>query len=539
MPVLKIAAAVLNPTVGAISANAAMIAAALAEAGGCDLVVTTELALCGYPPEDLVRRHGFVKRIEAAVETLTRLTLQGPALLLGTPWRVEDRLYNTMLLLDGGRIAGMVLKRHLPDYGVFDEQRIFAAAPLQAPIAFRGWRLGIPICEDMWFPDVPAALKQAGAQLLIVPNGSPYEAGKLTRRAGHAAARANETGLSVLYLNQLGGQDELLFDGGAFVAEPGSAPCRIAPEFEAGMIHTEWRLSGDALRCQGKVEIAELDRMEELYRALVLGLGDYIRKNGFPGVVLGLSGGIDSALAAALAVDALGPEQVRAVMMPSPYTSPDSLEDAALCAGMLGISLETVSIEPGMAALTGMVGELPGLAGENVQSRLRGVILMAISNRDGPMVLSTGNKSEMAVGYSTLYGDMCGGFAVLKDVYKTDVFRLCRWRNAHWPNGALGPQGPVMPERIITKPPSAELKPDQTDQDSLPPYEALDAILKGLIEGTGEVEGYSAAEVAAITRMLDRAEYKRHQSPPGVKVTEKAFGRDRRYPITSGFVADA
>jgi NAD+ synthase len=387
----------------------------------------------------------------------------------------------------------------------------------------------------MWFPDVARHLAAAGAQMLIVPNGSPYEIGKQAQRLRHATARARETGLGLLYVNQVGGQDELVFDGASFVIDAHGESHRIGKAFASDIVMTEWRVTDGLLSPSAVTTPPEPSELEEIYLALTLGLGDYVGKNGFPGVVLGLSGGIDSALAAALAVDALGPERVHAVMMPSPYTSRDSLEDAALCADMLGIHLDTISIEPGMEAFARILGNLPGIAGENIQSRLRGMTLMALSNRDGAMVLSTGNKSEMAVGYATLYGDMCGGFSVLKDVYKTQVFALARWRNRNHPAGGLGPAGPVMPERVITKPPSAELKPNQTDQDSLPPYDILDGILAGLIEKQGDVHGFEAAEVARVWRMLDRAEYKRRQSPPGVKITSRSFGRERRYPITNHF----
>jgi NAD+ synthase len=520
---LTIAVAQLNPTVGDVAGNLALVRQARAAVPNADLLVTTELVVSGYPPEDLVLRPGFLDRIHGAVETLAGETGSGPAILLGTPWRVEGAVYNAVLLLEGGRIAEMRLKHHLPNYGVFDEKRVFAAGDLPQPVTFRGYKLGIVICEDMWLPDVAAALAQDGAQILIVPNGSPYEAGKSHLRAAYARQRVAETGLPLLYVNQVGGQDELVFDGASFVVD-GDVVTPIAPAFESALV--EIKFQGQTLRPHDLPIIRLPQGEEEIYGALVLGLRDYVNKNGFPGVILGLSGGIDSALAAAIAVDALGPARVRAVMMPSPYTSPESLEDADDCARLLGIPLDTISIIPGMAAMETMVQDLPGITGENIQSRLRGMTLMALSNRDGAMVLSTGNKSELAVGYATLYGDMCGGFAVLKDVYKTEVFALARWRNT---------QGAVMPERVITKSPSAELKPNQTDQDTLPPYDVLDAILDGLIEHQGDVAGHDPALVSRIWKMLDRAEYKRRQSPPGVKITQRAFGKERRMPITNGY----
>ena len=536
---LRIAAAQLNPVVGDIDGNLGLVINAYESASGADLLVTTELVLSGYPPEDLVLRPGFINRVETGIARLAAVTRdRHTAVLVGTPWRVEGMLYNAMLLLDGGEVAAVSLKRHLPNYGVFDEKRVFAEGPLPTPIDFRGFSLGLPICEDMWFDDVVKHLADAGAEMLIVPNGSPYEAGKIARRLEHAKARVAASGLSLLYVNQVGGQDELVFDGASFVVTAQGDHWHICPAFRTGLATTEWIFDQGRLWSLPTATFDPLSSMEEIYAALTLGLGDYVNKNGFPGIVLGLSGGIDSALAAAIAVDALGPDRVRAVMMPSLYTSRESLDDAAECARLLGIGLETIPIASGMEALAGMLGDLPGISGENIQSRLRGMALMAISNRDGPMVLSTGNKSEMAVGYATLYGDMCGGFAVLKDVYKTQVFALARWRNDHKPQSSLGPAGPVMPERVISKPPSAELRPNQTDQDSLPEYPDLDAMLQDLIEGQGESSAYPAEEMARVWRLLDRAEYKRRQSPPGVKITARAFGRERRVPIVNRFGPD-
>jgi NAD+ synthase len=533
---LRIAAAQLNPIVGDIDGNIALIETAYKSAAGADLLITTELAVSGYPPEDLVLHPGFINRIEAGIAKLATATAHNhTAMLVGTPWRSGDGLYNAVLLLEDGKIAAVSLKHHLPNYGVFDEKRVFAAGPLPSPLVFRGFRLGVMVCEDMWFEDVASHLAKAGAEILIVPNGSPYEIGKAAQRIEHARSRVEATGLPLLYINQVGGQDELVFDGASFVVTGDGDYWFIGAAFQSSLAHTEWVKDNDKLLAVPTATFDPPSQMEEIYTALMLGLRDYVDKNGFPGIVLGLSGGIDSALSAAIAADALGPKRVRAVMMPSPYTSRDSLEDAAACAMLLGISLENISIGPGMAALGEMLGDLPGISGENIQSRLRGMALMAISNRDGPMVLSTGNKSEMAVGYATLYGDMCGGFAVLKDVYKTQVFALSQWRNGKHPASSKGNPGPVMPERVITKPPTAELRPNQTDQDSLPPYTDLDAILQGLIEGQGEIEGYSQAEIVRVWRMLDRAEYKRRQSPPGVKITARSFGKERRMPIVNRY----
>ncbi|CAA7614137.1 NAD+ synthase [Magnetospirillum sp. UT-4] len=544
---LSIALAQIDPVVGDVAGNVALIRAARARAAAdrADLIVYPELVVSGYPPEDLVLKAAFLDAVEAAVDSLAKDTADGgPAMLVGAPWRMDGLARNAALLLDHGKVTACRLKRHLPNYGVFDEARVFVPGPLPAPITFRGVRLGVPICEDMWYPDVAETLAAAGAEILVVPNGSPFEVDKSGVRLERAAQRVAETGLPLVYVNQLGGQDELVFDGASFALGGDGRPLlRLAP-WRAEVLTTVWRRTETGWTTEGKLA-PEPAREESIYQAMVWGLRDYVGKNGFPGVVLGLSGGIDSALAAAVAADALGPDKVWCVMMPSPYTSQDSLDDAAGVARLLGCRLDTIGIRAAMTAFDGMLGPLfvgrePDITEENLQSRARGLTLMALSNKFGPMVLSTGNKSELSTGYATLYGDMCGGYAVLKDVYKTAVFAVCRWRNAHVPAGALGPNGPVMPERVITKPPSAELKPDQTDQDTLPPYDELDGILMSLIEGELSVadtvaKGYDEATVRRVWRMLDRAEYKRRQAPPGVKITGRSFGKDRRYPITNGF----
>ena len=548
---LKIALAQSNPAVGNISGNAALITAARAEAAklGADLVVFSELTVSGYPPEDLVYRPAFLDAVAAAVEGLAATTADGgPGLIIGAPWRDKGEVYNAALLLDGGTIAGVRFKHHLPNYGVFDEYRVFAAGPAPGPMIFRGIRLGVLICEDMWFEDVAETLAESGAEILVVPNGSPFELDKPDVRVTHAVARVTETRLPLIYVNQVGGQDDLVFDGGSFVLNSDRALTVQMPWWQSKIFLTKWRRKEAGWVCEFQPPAAPGDRLENVYQAMVTGLRDYVTKNRFPGVVLGLSGGIDSALAAAVAADALGAEKVHCVMMPSLYTSDASLEDAAACAKLLGARLDTINIGPAMDAYAGMLKPLfadakPDITEENLQSRARGMTLMALSNKFGKMVLSTGNKSEMSTGYATLYGDMCGGYAVLKDVYKTTVFAVCRWRNAHKPAGALGPEGPVMPERVITKPPTAELKPNQKDQDTLPAYEVLDGILKCLIEGEMGVaavtaKGFDEATVRRVYRMLKTAEYKRRQAPPGVKITHIAFGRDYRYPITNGFQDD-
>ena len=545
---LCIALAQLNPHEGQIEANLRQIRAARTEAAsmGADLLVTPEFSIAGYPPEDLVRKSAFVADCEAATAVLARDTADGgPGLIVGGPWRDRDRIFNAAYLLDAGQIVTRRAKHELPNYGVFDDKRVFDAGPVPGPVVFRGFRLGLMVCEDWWFPTVSETLAETGAEMLLSINGSPFEADKSGRRVQLAVARVVETGLAFVFVNQVCGQDELVFDGASFVLNPDRSLAAVLPSFETHIAVTEWRRQDGRLICAPTPLPPEPSAIEQNYRCLCLGLSDYVRKNGFPGVLLGLSGGIDSALSAAIAVDALGADRVRAVMLPSPYTSPHSLEDAAECARLLDIKIDTVPISPAMDAVDQALAPLfAGLADdtteENIQSRTRGLLLMAMSNKFGQMVLTTGNKSEMSVGYSTLYGDMCGGYSVLKDVYKTDVFAMSRWRNTHKPAGLRGPEGAVMPERVITKPPSAELKPDQTDQDSLPPYDTLDAILAGLVEGERSVndlveQGFDRATVVRVWKMLDRAEYKRRQAPPGVKISSRAFGRDRRYPITNGY----
>ena len=551
---LTIAIAQINPTVGDIPGNLARMRAARADAAaaGADLVVFSELVVVGYPPEDLVLKQAFLEEARRAVEELARDTADGgPALIVGAPWVDRRKLYNAMLLLHGGRIASARYKHDLPNYGVFDEKRVFAAGPVPGPIAFplpggEQLRIGGMVCEDMWTGDVAEGLEESGAEILIVPNGSPFEHDKQDVRLNLAVARVTETGLPLIYCNQVGGQDELVFDGASFVLGADRRLVAQAKGFEEDLLLTRWRRGDDDLwACvEGRVEPA-VEGLEAIYQAMSLGLRDYVDKNRFPGVVLGLSGGIDSALSAAVAVDGLGPERVHAVMMPSRYTSDSSLEDARAVADALGIRLDRIPIEPGVGAFAAMLepifaGRPPDITEENIQARIRGVLLMALSNKLGPMVLTTGNKSEMSVGYATLYGDMCGGYSVLKDVYKTTVFALSRWRNQHLPARARGPAGTVISERVIDKPPSAELRANQTDQDSLPPYHELDAILQGLVEQDLSARelvaaGHDPAVVRRVSNLLDLAEYKRRQAPPGVKITRKAFGRDRRYPITNAF----
>jgi NAD+ synthase len=545
---LRIALAQLNPTMGDIVGNRQKARAARAEAAAqkADVILFPELFIVGYPPEDLVLKPALQEDAREAIEALAKDTADGgPAMLIGAPWVDDGKLYNACLLLDGGKIAGKTFKHDLPNYGVFDEKRVFAVGPMPGPFNIRGVRIGVPICEDIWTQDVVECLSETGSEILLVPNGSPFEAGKEDVRVNLIAARVKESGLPLIYLNQVGGQDELVFDGASLVANADGRIAVSLPGWQEKIVVTEWTRGANGWTCAEGEKCAEEERLSSVYHAMMLGLRDYVNKNRFPGVVLGLSGGIDSAISAAVAVDALGKDRVRCVMLPSRYTSKDSLDDAEECARMLGVHYESVPIEGTVDALTAALkpaftGKNADTTEENLQSRTRGVILMAISNKFGPMVLTTGNKSEMSVGYATLYGDMCGGYNVLKDVYKTEVFRLCHWRNQQTPRNGLGPAGRVIPERIITKPPSAELRDNQKDEDSLPPYEILDGILECLVEDELTFEqtcakGYHPATVKRIEQLLYVSEYKRRQAPPGVKISRKNFGRDRRYPITNAF----
>jgi NAD+ synthase len=544
----RIALAQLNPVMGDIHGNLVKARAARAEAAKAkaDVILFSELFIVGYPPEDLVLKPALQSDAREAIEKFAHDTSDGgPAALIGAPWVENDQLYNAFLLLDGGKIAGRTFKYDLPNYGVFDEKRVFAAGPLPGPFSIRGVRVGVPICEDIWTSEVTECLVETGAEILAVPNGSPFEAGKEDVRANLIAARVSETKLPLIYLNQVGGQDELVFDGGSTVLNADCSTAIVMPSWQESVVISEWTRKGATWICTPGVLAPGEERSHSVYHAMMLGLRDYVNKNRFSGVVLGLSGGIDSALSAAVAVDALGADRVRCVMLPSKYTSRDSLEDAAECAKLLGVSYDTVAIEGVVEAFSNALAPTfsnrrADTTEENIQSRARGVILMALSNKFGPMVLTTGNKSEMSVGYATLYGDMCGGYNVLKDIYKTEVFRLARWRNQFVPNGSLGPQGRVIPERIITKPPSAELRENQKDEDSLPPYEMLDGILECLVENEMTFEdtcakGYHPATVKRIEQLLYVSEYKRRQAPPGVKISARNFGRDRRYPITNAF----
>ena len=539
---LKIALAQMNQRVGDLEGNARAMLDMRAKAKGADLLVCPELQLVGYPPEDLVLKPEFVRRVHECTDELVAATIEsGPAMLIGTITNIGGQNFNTMLLADGGKVVGRTFKHELPNYGTFDEKRIFTPGPLPEPIVWRGLKLGVPVCEDMWLEPVCAHLAELGAEFFIVPHGSPYELDKNQTRERLARARTTSTGLPLVFLNRVGGQDELAFDGSSFVMHPDGEIVVQMADWDEDFLLTEWVRDAAGWRCETRSD-HELDSFPaDVYRAMMVALRDYVQRNGFAGVILGLSGGIDSALSAAIAVDALGASKVWGVMLPSKYTSDESLEDARESARLLGCRHDVISIESGVDAVSEMLPQLTGTAAENVQARLRMVTLMALSNAEGQMLLTTGNKSEMSVGYATLYGDMAGGYSVLKDAYKTTVFALSRWRNANKPDGALGPDGPVMPARVITKPPSAELRPDQKDEDSLPAYSVLDRILEGLVDKEMSVNevanatGEDVALVADIETKLLKAEYKRRQAPPGVKIGNRNFGRDRRYPITNFF----
>lgn len=548
---MKIALAQLNPTVGDLDGNAAKVAAARAEAAtqGADLIVFPELFITGYPPEDLVLKPAFQQAARARVlELAQKFNDDGPGVLLGTIWAEEGKVYNAVVLIEKGEVAAVRYKVDLPNYGVFDEKRVFATGPLPGPIPFRGIKIGAPICEDIWTDEVTECLAECGAEILIVPNGSPFDWKKRDVRLNVTVARVTETGLPLVYVNQVGGQDELVFDGGSFVLNADRSIAVQLPEWRDMLVMTEWTRTDAGWVCAGGERALYAEGDGAAYEACMLGLRDYVDKNGFPSVVLGLSGGIDSALVAALAVDALGADRVHAVMLPYRYTSQASLEDAAGCATALGIRYDVVPIAAPVEGFEAALADLfkgtnADITEENLQSRTRGAIVMAISNKFGGMVLTTGNKSEMSVGYATLYGDMNGGFNPVKDLYKTEVYRIARWRNENRPPHAKGPAGIVIPENILTKVPTAELRENQTDQDSLPPYDVLDDILACLVEKEMSVpdiiaRGHAPDVVKKVERLLYISEYKRRQAAPGVKISSRNFGRDRRYPITNRFRED-
>ena len=539
----------LNPTVGDIAGNVAKAREARTAAAreGADLLLLTELFISGYPPEDLVLKPAFLKACEQAVEKLAAETADGgPGVVIGFPRQAAGLRHNSVAVLDAGTIIAIRDKVDLPNYGEFDEKRVFDAGEMPGPVNFRGVRIGIPVCEDIWGDlGVCETLAESGAEILLSPNGSPYYRGKVDVRHQVVLRQVIETGLPMIYANQLGGQDELVFDGASFAFNADKSLAFQMSQFEEAVAVSEWKRGAGGWTSTNGLKSRIPEGEEADYRACMLGFRDYVNKNGFRNVVLGLSGGIDSAICTALAVDALGEERVRTVMLPYRYTSRESLQDAEACAKALGCRYDIVAIEEPvegfLSALSDMFeGTEAGITEENLQSRTRGTILMAISNKFGSMVVTTGNKSEMSVGYATLYGDMNGGFNPIKDLYKMEVYRLSALRNRWKPACALGPDGIVIPPNVISKAPSAELRENQKDQDSLPPYEVLDAILEDLVERELRVsdivaKGFEPETVRKVERLLMIAEYKRRQSAPGVKVTRRSFGRDRRYPIVNRF----
>jgi NAD+ synthase len=541
----RITLAQANPVVGDLAGNAekALAAWRAGAAAGAHIVAMPEMFVCGYQTQDLVMKPAFAKACMAEIERLAEATRDGPALAIGGPLLEDAGLFNAYFVLRKGETAVAFRKHHLPNDGVFDERRLFRSGPPTGPIAVNGVRLGCPVCEDMWYPDVAETLEETGAEILLVPNGSPYERNKQDRRIQHMVARTVETGLPVIYLNTVGGQDDQVFDGASFVLNAGGGLALQAAAFEEAVLHTVWRQGPSGWTCDQGVREVLPDAWEMDYHAMVLAVRDYARKCGFKTALLGLSGGVDSALTAVIAADALGPENVRCVMLPSRYTSQESLDDAAAVATALGCQLDTLSISGAVEAVGAglapfFAGTTPNEAEENVQSRLRGLYLMALSNKFGDLLLTTGNKSEVAVGYATLYGDMSGGYNPLKDLYKTRVFETCRWRNANHRPWMKGPAGEVIRPNVIDKPPTAELRENQTDQDSLPPYEVLDAILDMLIEQDASVAdivaaGHDPDTVKKVERLLALSEYKRFQSAPGVNLSPRAFWLERRYPLVN------
>ena len=545
---VNIALAQYNPTVGNVSGNfdLAIKARKSAATEKADLIVFSELFLSGYPPEDLVLRNSFLDEIKLYFEKLVKITEDGgPAILIGLPTVQNEKVFNSAALIDNGKIIAIQNKVHLPNYDVFDEERIFSQGEMPGPMNFRGLKMGVAICEDIWFDDVTECLMETGAELLVILNGSPYNRNKQEKRMNVVLERVVETKLPLIYVNQVGGQDELVFDGGSFVVNSDYQIVTKLPNFVSDVQNTEWKKEDKKWFCNTNLQAHQTSELIDNYTACVVGLRDYIRKNKFSEVIIGLSGGIDSALVSCIAVDALGHQNVQCVMLPSKYTSDESLEDAIQCAKNLKISPDEIAINKIVEMAEMQLNPFfkntqKDIAEENIQSRIRAVLLMALSNKFNRLLLTTGNKSEMAVGYSTLYGDMSGAFNPIKDIYKTEVYKIAEMRNEIRPVGCLGPDGNIIPKNIIIKAPTAELRENQTDQDSLPDYDILDDILFKLIEKEMSVEdiigsGHESGWVSKIQNLLYISEYKRRQAPPGVKISNKNFGKDRRYPITNNF----
>jgi NAD+ synthase len=535
----------LNPTVGALAANAARArdAWAQARAAGADMLALPEMFLTGYQTQDLVLKPAFLEAVMAEIAALAAACAEGPALGIGAPMTRNGLFHNGYYVLAGGRVAARVAKHHLPNGSVFDECRLYDPGDISGPYRVGPMRIGTPLCEDAWYEDVAEAQAESGAQLLLVPNGSPYSRGRYDTRMGHMVARVVETGLPLVYLNMVGGQDDQVFDGASFVLNPGGALAVQLPPFDEALVHVDFDETAHGWRARRGDLVRVPDDWEQDYRAMVEGTRDYLGKSGFSKVLLGLSGGLDSALVAAIAVDALGGQNVRCLRLPSRYTAPASMSDAEAIARALGCRLDDLPITGAHAAMETALAPLfagtePDVTEENVQSRIRGTLLMALANKFGEMLLTTGNKSELAVGYATIYGDMNGGYNPIRDLYKTRVFDTGRWRNAHHRPWMMGPAGAVIPERVIDKPPSAELREDQRDEDSLPPYPVLDAILEGLVDRDASVaelvaEGHDRATVKRVEHLLYSSEWKRFQSAPGTRLTRRAFWLDRRYPMVN------
>ncbi len=549
--IFRLTLAQLNPTVGDLAGNADKAFAAWEQArdARAHFLALPEMFITGYQTQDLVQKPAFVADAYRHIEALAKRCQGGPTVGIGGPFYEDGKLFNVYFILKGGQVTGMARKHHLPNSHVFDEKRLYAEGPISGPFAVEAVRMGTPICEDSWHDDVAETMVESGAEVLIVPNGSPYYRGKLDERMSHMVARVVENEVPLVYLNMVGGQDDQVFDGGSFVLNPGGKLAAMLPVFDEAIETVEFEGGADGWIAKPGPLASHPPVLEQEYRLMVEALRDYLRKTGFSKVVLGLSGGVDSAIVAAIASDAIGPQNVRCVMLPSEYTSDHSLEDARGVATALGCRLDTLPISGVRAAVTDTLAPLfdslaTDVTEENIQSRLRGVLLMALSNKFGEMLLTTGNKSEVAVGYATIYGDMAGGYNPIKDLYKTRVFETCHWRNENHRDWMQGPSGVVIPPRVIDKPPSAELRDDQKDEDSLPPYEVLDGILNMLIEGDASVAdcvdaGFDRDTVKKVEHLLYISEYKRFQSAPGARLTGRAFWLDRRYPIANRWRDDS